>query len=167
MDRRTLLFTTGLAMMTGPLFADAPHIGIDVDGVVFRARHDDGWLRCSLAAPTDGWLAVGFNNQRQLAGTRFVIGAVARAGVRVEERVAVVPDHVPVLALGLSAAARDATVINEDGTGRLSFAMPHCLEDTDNPNLSPDRRTHLMLAWSHETEFEHHSAWRRHFDMRL
>lgn len=167
MRRRTFLAGTGLATATTLLHARTPTHTIDIDKVLFQAWHDDGRLFCTFAAPTSGWLSVGFNNQHLLRNTRFVIGAVFRTGARVEEHVAVVPSHSPVQDEGLAEAIQDEMVDVQDGVSRLRFSWPHHFADTDNPDLSPGYHTYLMLAWSHEPDFDHHSAWRRHFELRL
>jgi len=135
---------------------------LDVDGVVFSWAHDADRVRMALAIATAGWIAVGFNDRRTLAGTRFVIASAITG--RIEERIARVPDHAPIAALGIAPAIAEAAVAFESGRSVLRFAMPHRLS---SQSLAPGSAVHLMLAWSPETDFAHHSAWRRHVDVVL
>lgn len=145
-------------------------------GTLFEWSHADGHLKCQLCAPTNGWIAVGFNNAATLRNTRFVIAVTSSTNLRAEEHIALVPDHKNVTELGLAPALRDVSGYSKDGRSHLSFSLPHLItgngkiqDKTHHPasSLSPGSPVHLMLAWSHAPEFDHHSAWRKHFDITL
>ncbi len=134
----------------------------------FDWRHAEERLWGALSAPAPGWLAVGFNTEPTLRGTRFVIAAVAEDGaVRAEEHVAQVPDHVPVEALGGISDLRHVEGRRMGDRSEIAFSLPHRSSDGLAPPLGPGIATHLMLAWSPEADFTHHSAWRGHFDVLL
>jgi hypothetical protein len=166
MRRRTMLAAIGGtilapiaprgALSTGALYAA-------IHGVAFDWRHADGRLHGTLTAPTTGWIAVGFNMSRGFRGTRFVI-AVARQTLTVEMHVALVPDHPTIESLGGRSGLADVSGRNDEHGSTLSFSLPHSNTAPFPLELSPGTPVHLMLAWSHETDFAHHSAWRRHLD---
>jgi hypothetical protein len=151
LDRRDLL--------AGFAFARSPERRIDADGTHFVWQHAGGRIVCAFAANADGWIAAGFNEVRDLRGTRFVVAA-APPGL-VAERLARVPDHIaaPVPALVEARVARAGARV------QLDFVFPQ--EIPGGPSLAPGTRAHVMLAWSHDRDFAHHSAWRRHFDVVL
>lgn len=158
-------FLTGLTLAAIGPSANAGTV--ERDGVTFVYRHKGDRLHATLTAPTDGWVAAGFNNKQQLQGTRFVIGALNDGQLRIEEHIATVPDHPRVQDLGLATALAD-THGEATATGTmLRFSLPHDFSDSANPTLRPGTPTYLMLAWSHETDFTHHSAWRRHYAIML
>jgi hypothetical protein len=167
MNRRKLLIATGASMVASLSDAKGLSPNIQIDGVRLQAWHRDERLFASFSAPTRGWLAVGFNNFQRFEGSRFVIGHAKGSTIRIEEHIAIVPDHVPVQELGLQAAVQDASIHSEAGRSRLEFSWPHRFADTDNPSLDAGQLTFIMLAWSQEPDFDHHSAWRRHFWVRL
>ena len=167
MERRSFLVGAGLSAMGSGLEAENAGQKFETDGVSFQAWHGNGRLHCSFTAPTRGWVAVGFNNQQRLKGTRFVIGALFGGSLRVEEHIAVVPSHPTVEAMGLASAVNDGSGGVSDGKMSLRFSLPHLFTDTDNPTLLSGTVPYLMLAWSHEVDFAHHSAWRRHFSIDL
>ncbi len=136
-------------------------------GVTFRWRHEAGRLHATLAAPTPGWIAAGFNEARTLSNTRFVIAAVSTAPIRVEEHIALVPDHQEVGRLGLPRAITDVSGYYDSGLSHLAFSLPQNFPERPSLRLSPGSKTYLMLAWSDEPDFDHHSAWRRHYDLIL
>jgi hypothetical protein len=160
MTKRDLLrglTATGL-LATAPAAANSGRIADG--GTVLVWRHEAGRLFAEFSAPASGWVAAGFNATRGLAGTRFVIAAPAR----IEERLALVPDHVRVTDRGLRSELTGASFARTRGTGVLRFSLPHRFSDFPQLRLDPGTRAHVMLAWSHDDDFAHHSAWRRHFD---
>lgn len=140
---------------------------MNVDGTTFQFWHEDGRLYSRFSAPTTGWVAIGFNNEERLEGTRFVIGARVGSSFHAEEHIAVVPGHPKVQDLGFAPAVKDVVGYVSESSTIMRFSLPHLLADSDNPTLLSGTRSYLMLAWSHHTDFEHHSAWRRHFLMEL
>lgn len=137
------------------------------DGVSFSWRHEDERLFARLEAPTQGWIAAGFNDEPSLKNTRFVIAAPSQAPLRAEDHIALVPDHRNVVDLGLSPAVSDIAGTTTSKGSALEFSLPHRFGERPTLTLGPGSRTYLMLAFSHEADFAHHSAWRRHFTITL
>lgn len=151
LDRRSLL--------AGFVFARTPERRIDADGTEFAWQHAGGRIVCAFAASAGGWIAAGFNAARGLRGTRFVMGAAPPGDVA--ERLALVPDHIA----APTPALLDVRIARAGARVQLDFVFPH--EISGGPRLAPGTRAHVMLAWSHDRDFAHHSAWRRHFDVVL
>ena len=140
---------------------------IDEDGVRFGWSHKNSRLNCVFSAPTPGWVAVGFNTKHELRGTRFVIATTSHSPLRLEERVALVPGHRRVQDLGFAGAATHSSGAFEDGRSELAFSLPERISGQPGLNLSAGAWTYLMLAWSHGRDFQHHSAWRKHYSVQL
>lgn len=137
------------------------------DGVTFTWHHQAGRLRGTLSAPSAGWIAVGFNEARSLRNTWFVIASVASKPMRVEEHIALVPDHRNIEDLGITPSIDHVSGFYREGRSQLEFSLPHALPKRPALRLEPGTKIHMMLAWSHEPDFNHHSAWRRHYDLVL
>lgn len=167
MNRRRFVTSLGLSFTAASALASSSPENFSIDGTTFRSWHANGRLISTFTAPTLGWVAVGFNNQQRLKGTRFVVGAMISNSFYTEEHIAVVPGHPKVQELGLEAAVEDVmgSVSNHETT--MQFSLPHLSVDSDNPTLLPGTSSYLMLAWSHQTDFDHHSAWRRHLSVEL
>ncbi|MEM6312306.1 MAG: DOMON domain-containing protein [Pseudomonadota bacterium] len=162
MNRRTFAAGLGLTCLSLTATAKSAQREIELDGTQFAFWQGQGRLHARFTAPTDGWLAAGFNNDQRLEQTRFVIGAMRAGGFYAEEHIAVGPGHPTVQSLGFAPAVTD--VVGEIWSNRstMAFSLPHVFPDTPNPRLTPGTTTYLMLAWSQDTDFQHHSAWRRH-----
>jgi len=136
---------------------------IEEENVRYEWGHSEERMHSRLQAPTEGWIAVGFNSQRKLKGTRFVIAETSSFPVRVEEHIALVPDHQKVQDLDLLKTVDDVSGSYENGTSKLCFSLPHLFSDQPGLILTPNTQIYIMLAWSLAGEFNHHSAWRRHY----
>lgn len=138
-----------------------------VDGIAFSWRHEQHCLFCHFTAPTTGWLAVGFNDRRDLAGTRFLMAVPSDPTARPEEHLATPPTHHPVAEHGLQPVIRDIKITNQQGLATLALSFPHIIRQPRLLHLDPGARAFLMLAWSRAADYGHHSAWRRHFSITL
>lgn len=167
MKRRSFVTGLGMTLTAASAQASPSPQNLNIDGTSFRSWHVDGRLVSTFTAPTLGWVAVGFNNHQQLKGTRFVIAAMIGGSLITEEHIAVVPDHPRIQELGLEASVEDVVGSVSNNETTIQFSLPHLPVDSANPTLSPGTSSYLMLAWSHHTDFSHHSAWRRHFAAEL
>jgi len=132
-------------------------------GVTFDWSHRSGELIGNLCAPTQGWIAAGFNDIASMNGTRFVMAHVAGEQILVEEHVAIDSTHKPVEALGLKPALTSAEGRFRNGQSSLRFSMTEEISERPLLRLSKGRSAYVMLAWSLEAGFDHHSAWRKHY----
>ncbi|WP_299625028.1 hypothetical protein [Pelagibius sp.] len=135
---------------------------VEAGGLRFRWRHRDDALQGRLSAPTAGWLAVGFNDVERLKGTCFVIAQVSQAPTRVALHRAIVPTHAPVADAEARAALIREGASFAEGRSHLGFRLPHRSGKALGVRLTPGAASYLMLAWSHATDFTHHSAFRGH-----
>lgn len=136
-------------------------------GMRFDWRHVDGRFVAILQGPTSGWIAVGFNERRRLAGTRFVIAHVSTGEALAELHHAEVPTHRNVTEFGAKPDLRITDHGYDGHVSRLAFTLPLEGRGAHSLSLTPGTESYVMLAWSHARDFEHHSAWRGHFDVIL
>ncbi|MFK5980223.1 MAG: hypothetical protein QM488_15175 [Rhizobiaceae bacterium] len=171
MDKRKFLTlsATGLAF-AGMKRTSASSRGkniIEDAGVKFQWHHKDGRLFGTLSAPTAGWIAVGFNEVAGLNNMRFIMAAVSTMPIRAEDHLTQLRRHTDVKELGIATSLADVSGNWDGNDSTLSFSLSHIFEGRPSLTLSPYSKIHLMLAWSHETNFNHHSAWRRHYPITL
>lgn len=107
-----------------------------------------------VEAPTEGWVAVGFNPEPELAGSRLVMVSVRGGTAVAEEHLAQPPDH---------PKQRDLVVrafVEEGGSTRVLVAVPRAPAVAGTMRLEPGRACGLTLAYSESDDFAHHSRWR-------
>lgn len=138
-----------------------------LDGVSFRWWHQAGQLIGTLAAPTDGWIAVGFSIGPGIKDTHFIMAAVSEEPPRFEEHFPVDLNHRRISELGWPETARMRSGQFQHGTSTVTFDIPSRPLAGSGISLAQGSNVYLMLAWSQDTDFNHHSAWRRHLAISL
>ncbi|MFN7119251.1 MAG: DOMON domain-containing protein [Saprospiraceae bacterium] len=125
-------------------------------------------LHVIVFAPTQGWVAIGFNEQDELTGTHLIMGSVKNGEVHIEDRYIRKPgDHVSVRALGgVDAVAHQKGEENENGT-RIAFHLPLKVQDSYHWLLAPGKPYYLLLAYSESDDFYHHSRMRTSVKIQL
>jgi hypothetical protein len=134
-------------------------------GVAFRWALDGRLLHGCTRASTRGWITVGFNTRPTLDGARLVMGRVLDGTAQIEVHRAQPPHHVRIA--GADNAARVSGGAQQAGITRVCFVMPLDPIDASDVSLVAGAPTHLVLAWSHEIDFDHHSADRGAVNVQL
>ena len=162
-----------VAMASGPTFLPtdaalkAPERHVAAGGMAFTWSIVGEHLVGRLEAPTTGWVAVGFNDEPALAGSRLVMSAVVDGALVIEEHVAQPPGHPTREALGGRSGLVTAAGQERDGRTTVDLILHLDPGDGLTPALARGQAIHLTLAWSHEDDFGHHSAMRTAVDVRL
>lgn len=144
---------------------------ITVEGMTLTWQFEVDQLRILLAAPTSGWLAVGFNTHPGLAQTCLVMGAVlANHRVVVEEHAILRPgEHHAKTRLGLPERIHSRAGYQHQGITQLTFMLPvrAARDDLYSYDLVEGHLYHILLAYSRETNFNHPSMMRTAITLRL
>jgi hypothetical protein len=138
---------------------------VSAAGVEFRWTLDGRLLRGCMRARTHGWVAVGFNTQPTPDGARLVMGRVVDGQAQIEVHRAQPPRHARIA--GADHVVRVVGSVQEASVTRVCFVMPLDPIDPADVTLAAGSPTHLVLAWSHEADFDHHSADRGAVDLQL
>ncbi len=138
-------------------------------GITFNWTFADTLLYVELAAPTFGWVAVGFNDREGLTGTNLIMGAVLPDDtVVIEDRYIVRPGlHQAKTELGADDRLRYPDGSRGFGSTTIRFAIPTQATDAYSHTLVRGQSIHLLLAYSADTDFAHHSRVREHTVARL
>lgn len=98
---------------------------VESDGLVFQWIIDGDEIEVTISAPTTGWVSVGFNPQRRMAGATYVIGYVAGGEVHVRHDYGNAPTaHRPVVDLGGTSRVTAIGGREVDGRTEISFRLP-------------------------------------------
>lgn len=141
---------------------------IQVEGMTFAYRIEDDVLRCELRAPTNGWTGVGFNSKNSIVGSDLLLFNVVDGKATSKD----------LYVKSLGNPMRD-----EDLGGKYSIELLDALEDEKSTVVrfviplnsgdpydyahELDKDFWLILAYSVEDDFEHHSRVRKHIPLQL
>lgn len=137
-------------------------------GVTFEWHLDETHLHGRMSAQTTGWVTIGFNTERDLAGTRLLMGRVRADGTaEVEEHIADPPNHRPKTELGGRNIVSNVRGEEQDGVTTIEFSIERSSGDEIDIVLDEGIEYYVTFAWSRDDDFYHHSAQRSAIDIRL
>jgi DOMON domain len=138
-----------------------PMTKIEKNGMVVNWQFEGEYLAVQMSAPSDGWVAIGFNTADGLSGTNLIMAAVSDAKTLLSDRYIVAPgDHRSIEDLGGIPSLLLDTGLEKSGTTTISFKIRTEASDKYHFDLSPGKVFHLLLAYSLEDDFMHHSVMR-------
>lgn len=118
-------------------------------------------LHLTMKAPTQGWIAVGFNTVDELTGTNLIMGCVTNGEVTLSDRHILSPGHhQSIEKLGGTSAVQLISGQETDNETQIRFSLPLQVNDPWHLELKPGNQYHLLLAFSQEDDFLHHSMMR-------
>lgn len=118
-------------------------------------------VRIVMEAPTTGWLAIGFNTSDKLPGTNLLMACVRNGEATLSDRYIVAQgDHRPVGDLGGVPVARLLSGSENEHSTRIEFLLPLRATDRWYHTLRAGSTYTLLLAFSREDDFAHHSTMR-------
>ncbi len=141
---------------------------IEAQGMVFKWAVREQWLFCEMRGPLQGWIAVGINTIPGLKGTNLIMGAFQDGAPVISDRhVVAVGDHQSVQRLGGTERAVLMEATQDESGVRIQFKLPLRATDEWHHTLEKGRTYHLLMAYSQDPDFGHHSAMRKHFQIKL
>lgn len=139
-----------------------------VNGMTFQWAFDKDHLHCKATAPTKGWVAIGFNTQDELSGTNLIMGAVEQDFVTIDDRFIVGPgNHKSIAELGGSEALTLRAGDESSSSTTISFSIHQSVNDQFHHNLVEGKEYYVLLAFSQEDDFQHHSIMRTTIKIKL
>ncbi|MEM9648152.1 MAG: DOMON domain-containing protein [Bacteroidota bacterium] len=141
---------------------------IEVDGITFSYQIEGDALRCELQALTNGWVGVGFNSKNAIVGSDLLLfnlvdGNPSCADLYVKSFGNPIKDE----DLGGNNSIELLSAHEDEMSTVVRFTIP---VDSGHPTdyvHSINQDFWLILAYSAEDDFEHHSRVRRHLPFRL
>jgi DOMON domain len=140
---------------------------IQAGKMIFESIVEDNSILIKIKVPTKGWLAVGFNTKNGIVGSDLKMFSVKNGVLESEDQfVKGVQNHPTDVSLGgMNNIKLLEGMENEDGTS-ITFKIPLCSDDRFDFSHSLNQNLWLILAYSVEDDFGHHSIMRQHFQIR-
>jgi len=158
-----------MAMLSIGLFHQKPNMKeISKNNMTVRWKTEQEIIHFEMEAPTDGWVAIGFNETSSLTGTYLLMGRVKNGKTEVVEHYTSQPgSYKPIVQYGV---ASQITIISGTETGnftRLKFSIPVAAASKYHKELLTDSKWTLLMAFSLDDDFQHHSIMRTSVDIKL
>lgn len=143
-------------------------MSITEKGMKVSWTHEKSFVRFELSAPTNGWVAIGFNEKTGLTDTYLIMARIRDGFAEVTEHRVFKPGHyVPVMELDGKPMIFDCAGIEADGKTIVSFSVPTGLGGEYQKDLSPNLDYYLTMAFSQSDDFQHHSIMRTQQKVKL
>ncbi|WP_190811594.1 DOMON domain-containing protein [Flagellimonas sp. S3867] len=130
-------------------------------GMHIKWHYGNQRIHFTLNAPTAGWLAIGFNDTEQLSGTYLLMANVIGEKTNVVEHYTVKPgNYSPISELGGYAEVKDVQGVENEFGSTISFSLPIAPTSKFKKPLKQGSEYSLLIAFSQEDDFQHHSLKR-------
>jgi len=135
---------------------------ITEQGMTVSWQFSDDCIHFTLEAPTLGWVAIGFNESPDLSDTYLIMGRVNDQAVSVWEHYVYRPgDYTPFSVIGEDTQIFEANGEEKNGKTRIRFKLPLSSSSSRyRKPIAPGSQYHLLMAYSREDDFQHHSMMR-------
>lgn len=140
----------------------------EVGDITVECKLSADSLELTLSAPTNGWIAVGFEPSSVMKDANIIIGAVEGGSVRVEDHFGVSTfGHEPDTNMG---GTKDVEVLSGSESGgetSFSFTMPLDSGDDYDTPLSAGDKVKVILAYGKDDNFGKKHSYRASAELTL
>lgn len=162
------LVLLGVVLLSSVGISHDPPSQIEVNGMRVVWEIAGKSIDFELSAPTRGWLAIGFNASEDLEGTYLVMSCVEAGKVKVVEHKTLAPgDYRPITDLGGKASVEILGGNEQGNASQVHFRIPQQVSDGFHKSLLPGSKWRLLVAYSREDDFKHHSMMRTNIAITL
>lgn len=114
-----------------------------------------------MSAPTDGWVTIGFNAQSETTGAYLLMGNIINGKVNVVEHFTESPgNYSPITKLGAESQVDNIEGIEKNNNTLINFSLPKKAFSKYQKDLLEGNEYTMIIAFSREDDFQHHSMMR-------
>ena len=136
---------------------------IKAASMVFRYELFEDSIYCFLSAPTKGWIMVGFNSINSTENADFKFFSVRKGKCLAEDRINIGGRNYPLDDFNNGQQNINVNYGKEkNNTTLVSFNLPLRTRDHNDFQHQFDKPFYLILSYSQEDDFQHHSIFRKH-----
>lgn len=155
------LYTFGLLLAIN---ISAQHIDmkqVEKNGMEVSWHFSDQLIHFEVEAPTQGWVTIGFNTHTGIQGAYLLMGRIKHAKAEVVEHYTVSPGkYKPITQLGGEVNIKQISGEESNGRTLIRFSVPVEASNAYQKSLKEGLSYTLILAYSAEDDFQHHSRMR-------
>ena len=164
---KLLLFILTSCQAQAPLHQNTIQ-NISKNGMSISWHHQNDRIYIEMSAPTDGWVAIGFNTHAGTTGTYLLMGHIINGKANVVEYYTTSPgDYNPITTHGAQAKIQDIEGVEKGKSSTLKFSLPILATSKYQRNLTEGTAYIMLIAYSREDDFKHHSMMRTSVEVKL
>jgi hypothetical protein len=141
---------------------------IEKNGMVVTWQFEKDLIHFQMSAPTTGWVTIGFNESSTIKNAYLLMGRVLNGKTEVVEHFTLSPGkYKPITELGGKTMVNHISGQERAGTSTIKFSLPMGMLSKYQKQLIKDRKYHMIMAFSREDDFQHHSIMRTSVEVQL
>ena len=114
-----------------------------------------------MTAPTNGWVTIGFNTNESIKNAYLLMGNIINDKVNVVEHYTLEPGHYKsLLELGEQPQVNEISGNQNSKGSMIKFSLPIMASSKYQKDLTEGSEYTMILAYSQEDDFQHHSMMR-------
>ena len=130
--------------------------------------HQKDSVYFEMAAPTTGWVTIGFNTNSGIQGAYLLMGRVVDGIPSVVEHFTVsAGNYKSIKVLGEEPSVTVLSGLEANGLTKIKFALPIKANNRYQKELNAGKAYSLILAYSQSDDFQHHSMMRTAVQIKL
>lgn len=139
-----------------------------LNGMTVNWQHCSDSIQIEMSAPTGGWLCIGFNEKDEITHANLFMGCVRDNKVELVEHYVISPgNYKPIRDLGILDRVRIIEGAEKDGVTTIRFTIHLNTNNSHQKDLSIGTALSLIMAYSMEDDFQHHSIMRTSTQIQL
>lgn len=134
--------------------------------VIWQYKNDR--IHFEMSAPTDGWVTIGFNATSGTKGAYLLMGNIEKGKPKIVEHYTINPgNYKTISSLGETPQVNDVSGEATPNRSVLKFSVPIKAETQYQKDLSEGKEYTMIIAYSQEDDFQHHSIMRTSIHVKL
>lgn len=130
-------------------------------GMTVNWVHQGDRVFFELQAPTEGWITVGFNDRDDMSDSYLLMGRIINAKAEVVQYYTLGPgNYKPFGQLGSALTLADVSGKQQKNQSNIKFSLPTRALSKFEQSLTPGKDIIMILAYSRDDDFQHHSIMR-------
>jgi len=134
---------------------------ITKNGMTVKWEINENMINFEVSAPTKGWVAIGFNESEKITGAYLLMGRVNNVASEVIEHYTLRPgNYQPITNFGIPSQVKNVKGHESETSTFLNFTIPINKISNYHKNLNENSSWNMIIAFSAEDDFQHHSMMR-------
>jgi hypothetical protein len=156
-----LAITLSSVLVISSLNAQDKMKKIEKNGMIVQWHFSVDRIYFEISAPTNGWVTIGFNEHDETTNAYLLMGRVVNGKADVVEHYTKSPgNYSPITDYGIASRVLDVEGSEGKATTSISFSIPVLPGCKYHKDLSQGKELVLILAYSQQDDFQHHSIMR-------